>query len=326
MSEGAEPKTKAGKVGLMGFESWRKAVPPPALRLLGREVTGTVSWNMNDTCNYRCSYCTQRFNPDRSGHLDDAAIARHIRAFTTLPGCWEVKLSGGEPFRQPGLVDIARGLVAHGHIVSIQTNFSAPERQLLAFLEATTGSLHVFAASLHLEYATVAEFIARQKLLEPWVRDHGLSFCVTSVATPARLRELHDEVAPAFREAGIRFKVQPEKVHGVVRSYSDDEQRLLLALGGHNGLGDIAPDFQGRLCWAGSRYLIVKTSGEAFRCCAASRVGGKWARVGSIDEGFDLRDGPRACAYTHCNCTVPIERGMIAGVSPRGLSHLDEEV
>lgn len=317
MVEATEPR---------GFESFRAAAPPPALRLLGREVVGAVSWNMNDTCNYRCSYCTQRFNPDRSGRLDDAAIARYVRAFATLPGTWEVKLSGGEPFRQPGLVDIARGLVAHGHLVSIQTNFSSSERELLAFLEATTGALHVFAASLHLEYATAAGFIAKARLLEPWVRDHGLSFCVTSVATPARLRELHDEVAPAFRAAGITFKVQPEKVHGVVRAYSEDEQRLLLALGGHNGLGAIAPDFQGRLCWAGSRYLIVKTSGEAYRCYPASRVGGKWARVGSIDEGFRLMDGPRACPYTHCNCTVPIERGMISGVRPRRYSHLQDDL
>lgn len=311
------------------FEAWRRSVPPPTLRILGREVVGAVSWNMNDTCNYRCSYCTQRFNPDRSGHLDEVAIARHVRAFESLPGSWEVKLSGGEPFRQPGLVDIVRGLVAHGHVVSIQTNFSMAERQLLAFMGATQGALHVFAASLHLEYASVGDFIARARALEPWIRDHGVSFCVTSVATPERLRMLHDEVAPAFREAGIRFKVQPEKVHGVVRRYSAEETELLLALGGHNGLGAIAPDFQGRLCWAGSRYLVIKSSGEAYRCYPASRVGGKWAKVGSIDTGFALMDGPRACPYTHCNCTVPIERGMISGVSPRpdtsDTSHLDEE-
>ena len=26
---------------------------------------GVVSWNMNTSCNYRCSYCTQRFLDDR---------------------------------------------------------------------------------------------------------------------------------------------------------------------------------------------------------------------------------------------------------------------
>ncbi|MFO0745160.1 MAG: radical SAM protein [Myxococcota bacterium] len=302
----------------------RAASRPPEPLVLGRKIHGVVSWNMNDTCNYRCSYCTQRFMPDRSGHLDDAEVEAHVAAFRRLPGSWEVKLSGGEPFQQPGLVAIVKALVDAGHVVSVQTNFSAPERKLTAFLEATRGNLHVFAASLHLEYASAAEFIARYELVRPFVAAHGVSFCVTSVATPARLGELRDQVAPAFRAAGIRFKVQPEKVHGVVRSYSADERATLLELGGHNGLGVIAADFQGRLCWSGSRYLVVKSSGQAYRCYPAARHGGRHAARGHVASGFVLDDAPRPCPYPHCHCTVPIERGMIQGVAPRGVDE-DEE-
>lgn len=291
----------------------RVASEPPRPVILGRAVHGVVSWNMNDTCNYRCSYCTQRFMPDRTGHITDAELEAHVAAFRGLPGTWEIKLSGGEPFQQPGIVEMVSALVAAGHLVSVQTNFSASERKLVAFLEATKGALHVFAASLHLEYATAADFIARYASIEPYL-SYGLSFCVTSVATPARLSQLHDEVAPAFAAAGIRFKVQPEKVHGLLRDdYSDDELAMIAALGGHNGLGVVAHDFRGRLCWAGSRYLVVKSSGRAFRCYPAARVGGKHAAHGSIADGFTLDAGPRACPYAHCHCTVPIERGMIQG-------------
>lgn len=295
----------------------RTAQRPPEPVILGEPVHGVVSWNMNDTCNYRCSYCTQRFMPDRSGHLDDAAVEAHVAAFRSLPGRWEIKLSGGEPFQQPGFVAIASALVAAGHVVSVQTNFSAPDRRLSTFLEATRGRLHVLAASLHLEYAKWSDFVARYDLVKPYVTNHGVSFCVTSVATPARLRELRDEVAPAFRAAGIRFKVQPEKVHGVIRAYTPEEQAILLELGGHNGLGTIAADFQGRLCWSGSRYLVVKSSGAAFRCYPAARRGGRHAAHGSVSDGFRLDAGPRPCPYPHCHCTVPIERGMIEGVAPR---------
>lgn len=295
----------------------RAAARPPEPVVLGRRLHGVVSWNINDTCNYRCSYCTQRFMPDRSGHLTAAEIDAHVAAFRALPGAWEIKLSGGEPFQQPGLADIVTELVRAGHVISVQTNFSAPERRVLAFLEATRGVLHVFAASLHLEYASAAEMIARYAIVRPFVEAHGVSFCVTSVATPSRLRMLRDEVAPAFAAAGIRFKVQPEKVHGVMRAYTDEEREILIALGGHNGLGTIAADFQGRLCWAGSRYLVVKSSGKAYRCYPAARHGGRHAARGSIADGFVLDDGPRACPYPHCHCTVPIERGMIQGVDPR---------
>ena len=62
-------------------------------------LEGVVSWNMNTTCNYRCSYCTQRFVDDRKQWARD--LPRFIEAFVGLPGDWEVKLSGGEPFRHP---------------------------------------------------------------------------------------------------------------------------------------------------------------------------------------------------------------------------------
>ncbi len=290
---------------------------PPEPVVLGRTLHGVVSWNMNDTCNYRCTYCTQRFMPDRTAHLTDAEIEAHVAAFRALPGAWEIKLSGGEPFQQPGLREIVTELVRAGHVISVQTNFSASERRLNAFLEATRGALHVFAASLHLEYTTAADFIAKYALVRPFVEAHGVSFCVTSVAVPSRLHMLRDEVAPAFAAAGIRFKVQPEKVHGVMRHYAPDEVAILMALGGHNGLGTLAADFQGRLCWAGSRYLVVKSSGNAFRCYPAARHGGRHAARGTIAEGFVLDAGPRACPYPHCHCTVPIERGMIQGVDPK---------
>ncbi|PIE18949.1 MAG: hypothetical protein CSA66_03405 [Proteobacteria bacterium] len=287
------------------------------LSILGRQVVGVVTWNVNDTCNYRCSYCTQRHMAARTWKIED--IDRYVRALSALPGTWEIKLSGGEPFQQPGLEDIARGLVDLGHVVSVQTNFSASAAKLARFLEATEGALHVFSASLHLEYASAEGFVARYASeLRPWVERHGVRFNVTSVAAPARLAQLRDEVAPRFAAAGIAFKVQPDKVRGRVREYSAEERQALLALGGHNLTGEVAPDYFGRLCWAGGRYLAIKSDGQVWRCYPASRFGGRFARLGSLHEGFELLDAPKVCPYTYCNCTVPIHRGMIEGV-PRTL-------
>lgn len=290
----------------------QSAFEPP--EILGRAIYGIASWNLNDTCNYRCGYCTQRNMISRDGRLDD--VDRWVDAFCALPGSWEVKLSGGEPFQQPGLDRLAAGLVARGHVISVQTNFSAPEKKLLSFLEATRGALHVFSASLHLDYATAAQFIERAAVLEPY-RALGLRFHVTSVATRARLYQLRDEVAPALRAAGIALKVQPEKLRGEVIAYTPEERDLLTALGGHNLTGAIAPNYQGRLCHAGARYLVIKSDGQVYRCYPGSRHGGRHARLGSLADGIRLSDGPRLCPYTYCYCTVPIQRGMIAGVPRR---------
>ena len=287
-----------------------RARPLAPLRILGRDIHGVVSWNINDTCNYRCSYCTQRFMPERTYRLEE--IEAWLRAFARLPGAWEIKLSGGEPFQQPGLDEIVAGLVAQGHIISVQTNFSASEPKLLRFLRACEGAMSVFAASLHLEYDTVDGFLERYGIVAPFLTG-GARFCVTSVATPERLVTLRDDVAPRFAAHGIEFKVQPEKLHGKVRHYTDQERAILLTMGGHNRTGEIAPSFLGRLCYAGANYLVIKSSGEAYRCYPASRIGGRNAHLGSFLEGIELLNGPRLCPYTHCNCTVPIHRGMIQG-------------
>ena len=298
----------------MSIDAWLESrnLPRPTWEVLGRPVNGVVSWNMNDTCNYRCTYCTQRHMPDRSGKLQD--IEKTLAAFRNLPGHWEFKLSGGEPFQQPNLDEIVRGLVSMGHSISIQTNFSATNERLQAFLEASRGALNVFSASLHLEYATPEEFWNRYQIVRPY-EEFGASFHVTSVGVPERLIELRDSVAPFFSDHGIVFKVQPEKVAGYVREYTDDKKQILVELGGHNQTGKIKHNFQGKLCYSGANYLVIKSTGEAFRCYPASRVGGRYARLGSIDEGISLLDGPRICPYTYCNCTVPIQRGMIEGHS-----------
>ena len=52
----------------------RPGVPPLS------PCEGVVSWNMNTTCNYRCTYCTQRFVDSRA-HGGRGICLRFIAAF-----------------------------------------------------------------------------------------------------------------------------------------------------------------------------------------------------------------------------------------------------
>lgn len=305
------------------------AAPPKAATPCPAE--GVVSWNINTSCNYRCDYCTQRFKEDRDRLSRDTP--RFLEAFSRLPGPWEVKLSGGEPFLHPDLEGIAAGLAKIGHRVSIVTNFSATREKLEGFVAAAGGRVGVFSCSLHLPYVDGEEALEAffqkaawlQALLEAAHAGGDLPrprVSVTSVATRGALPRLAD-LARLSKAMGIPFKVQPEKEDREVIHYTAEEEEVILSLGGHNFTGRIVHRFEGQPCWAGSRYFILDDEGKAYRCYPARRY-----RLESMNSflstDFRLADGPSPCLYPTCNCTVPIARGMMP-VPGQGNSPIDSE-
>ncbi|HMV68422.1 MAG TPA: radical SAM protein [Myxococcota bacterium] len=267
-------------------------------------LEGVVSWNMNTTCNYRCSYCTQRFVDDRKQWARD--LPAFVRAFLALPGDWEIKLSGGEPFQHPGFLELVRALASGGRRVAVVTNLSASDEALRAYVEATSARPGVLSASLHLEYADPDRFLERLAAVAAVHRGPVVATCVATRATLPRLPALVER----FRASGLTLRIQPEKQDRDVIAYTAEERAQLLELGGHNGTGLVEPSFLGRWCWAGSRYLIVDHRGEAWRCYPARRY--RKERLGNLLDGtFRLRAEPARCAYRYCNCTVPPQRGMV---------------
>jgi organic radical activating enzyme len=282
-----------------------------------RPEEGVISWNINTACNYRCTYCTQRFKEDRGRWSRDTP--RFLEAFARLPGRWEIKISGGEPFVHPTLDAIVSGLAALEHRVSVVTNFSASKDKLLRFADAADGRVGVFSASLHLEYvegvAAIDAFIERALWMERELTERARPelprphVAVTTVATKARLAEL-EALSARFEAAGVVLKVQPEKQARDVIAYDVDETSLLLRLGGHNRTGKVHHGYEGLPCWAGARYFILDDVGNAYRCYPARRY--KVETMGNIlDAAFTLADAPAPCRYRSCNCTVPIARRMM---------------
>lgn len=267
-------------------------------------LEGVVSWNMNTTCNYRCSYCTQRFVDDRRQWARD--LPRFVQALLALPGDWEIKLSGGEPFQHPGFDQAVAELAHGGRRVSVVTNLSASDARLAAFADATRARPGVLSASLHLEHTDARTF--RDKLAR--FRDTHTGRChATVVATRPTLPGLA-ALRAEFAEVGLELRVQPEKQDREVIPYEPAERAALLDLGGHNGTGHLDPDLHGRPCWAGARYLVVDHKGEAWRCYPARRQ--RQERLGNLLDGsLRLHADPRPCAYRYCNCTVPQQRGMV---------------
>lgn len=289
---------------------------------------GVIAWNVCTSCNFRCSYCSQRMKDDRGRWARDTPA--FLRAFGRLPGSWEIKLSGGEPFVHPRFIEIVTGLAALELRISVVTNLSATDAELDRFLDAAAGRLGVLSASLHLEYVDdVGAFAKRAQRIASRLADTSASLCVTTVATAAAMPRLSD-LAKLFTDEGLSLKIQPERDEGHIVDYEPADVALIEELGGHNGLGAMAYDFFGRACWAGARFFVMDDRGEVYRCYPARRSVLTALRVGSgkipnpererslgklgnfLDPSFRIPKGPEPCLYRHCYCSVPIARGMMA--------------
>lgn len=91
---------------------------------------GRVIWEITNTCNYGCRYCifssTSRQQKDE---LDTAKIFETIAALRDN-GFTHVKITGGEPFTRPDIMDILRECRAKGLTTDISTNASMVTREI----------------------------------------------------------------------------------------------------------------------------------------------------------------------------------------------------
>src|SRR4051812_43184379 len=78
----------------------------------------TVEWQVCGTCNYDCSYCIQS-PAHRQGQPTADEVDRMLAFLGGLPGRWQVKMTGGEPFASRHLLDrILPGLAATPHRIA----------------------------------------------------------------------------------------------------------------------------------------------------------------------------------------------------------------
>jgi len=278
----------------------------------------TVEWQVCGQCNYDCSYCIQS-KSTRVGYPSRAEVDAALAFFATLPGTWEIKMTGGEPFvSRLFLEHIVPALAAGPHTISTLTNLSAPKRQLEQFAALTHGKLGIVSASLHLEFTETEPFLDRLEHLRRHA-DASARFVVNAVLVPERL----DAVAEAKRRvegAGFRFFPQLMKVKRGVHHYTAAQWRAIEAIVGDVELAtatrsaNMAPAYTGRRCWTGARYLVLLQHGDAWSCRTARRHDEGW--LGNVYDGrVALRSGPIRCPYDICPCTVPANRGMIEGVA-----------
>jgi len=288
----------------------------------------TVEWQICGVCNYDCAYCIQS-RAHRQGQPDRVALNGMITFLATLPGSWEIKMTGGEPFASRDFLDhlIPEMLARTPHQVSLLTNLSAGPMALDRFAQLTRGRLGIVSASLHLDFTDVASFVARLLRLRE-AAGPGARFVVNSVLAPDRLPAIA-AAKQIVEAAGFRFYPQLMKVKGGVFPYSADQRAAMEVIFGDWSVAEaersanFAPSYMGRRCWAGARYVVLTQTGEAWSCRTAKRY--KQGHLGHVGEqGISLRSEPLVCLYPICPCSVPANRGMIEGFPARLVEAGDE--
>ena len=284
------------------------------------DLQPTVEWQVNGACNYDCTYCIQS-RKRRVGIPDNARVDAVIGAFAKLPGPWEIKMSGGEPFANPGFVrHIIPSLVQRtAHRISVLTNFSAPAKVLEAFCRTAGERLRITSASLHLEFDELAAFIAKAERYRELraMYNPGSSFVVNSVLVPGRLHA-QLEVKERLESAGFRYFPQLMKIKGGVFPYARRDARLVERITGGSfnpKAVNRAPSYRGLHCEAGAWYFTVDQTGDAWMCRTGKRFADEEDReayLGNLADGtFSLRARGGRCRYTICPCTVPVLRGVV---------------
>lgn len=286
----------------------------------GKKPRPTVSWNIAGGCNYRCTYCVQK-HAQGLGAPSDEELDAALATFTALPGRWEFKISGGEPFLVKRLPEVAKRLAGAGHLVSVLTNLSAPLRTLEDFLDAAGPQLRTFSCSLHREMVGEDEFVAKAVAVKQRLAAlPKATFVVNSVVVPGQVENVAASRS-RFEAAGLKFYPQLMREHGKNVDYSpEDQARIAEAFDDLEGPGAMNRGYRltGRACLAGSKYFIVHPRGDAFSCYPGKRFGD--GRLGNVFDGtLRLWEGPRPCPYEVCPCTVPQNRGLIEGVGGSGV-------
>lgn len=275
----------------------------------------TIEWQTNGICNYDCSYCIQS-KKFRQGYPSDKEIKKFLDFFACLPGKWEIKMSGGEPFAFKGFMDsIIPGLAKLPHNISILTNLSAPLSILEKFVSLVGNKLSVVSVSLHLEYVDAKEFTDKVKQLHQWLKN-DTALVINNVLVPNTLENLLS-IKDLVESSGLKYFPQVMKTKHGVFPYSESDQAIVVKLTGKSPTSkqaNLAPSYKGLVCWSGVEYFVLDQKGHAWACRTAKRF--QEGYLGNVLENtFKLKSLPLACKYDICPCTVPANRGMIEGIN-----------
>jgi organic radical activating enzyme len=298
----------------------------------------SVTWQVSDVCNYRCSYCNEGNWGAKNKNRDTATyievlrkIIRHYRS----EGYENFKFffSGGEPTIWPPFLEVLSFLRAEtkNPILAVNTNFS----QTLQWWEKNHEMLSDVVASFHIESvkpdrymenakylqdkmpylcfrmlmhdARFDEVVAFSERIKAELDNYAIEYApLLAELTPHSVKHLYQESwkQEFLRKAGferqIKIPITRSSPHigHSVERYADGRTE---ALNSNRIVATERNRFKGWLCNL-SESIFIGPAGDIN--LASCGVGG---RVGNILEGtVNLSPKPAICPHEVCNCGTDI--------------------
>ncbi len=254
-------------------------------------------WFLTWRCNNKCPYCWEVQRQKRGELIPEDFIdtTKWVNAWNRLcPSILDI--SGGEPWLQPGFIDMLMGF-DDSIKIAITTNAT---KDLTEFVQKISPDKVVsMTLSYHPSQRMSYEYFLGKCLL---LKNRGFNITVNFVTWPEQMW-LIPELKERFEKYGIRFHVDPyaatpyspyeftEKEKEFLKNYVGEDRK--------NFFGEV--DKSPVLCSGGYEHLNVLPNGDAYRCIN-DKIFSK-PKIGNIlDPDFELNKEWTYCSdYFRCS-------------------------
>ena len=292
------------------------AASPRSAPVFDYEMEG--DWNLLWTCNYRCPYCF--VPPEKLGSKirTSASAEQWGAAFDATGKRWLIHMTGGEPTIYPDFPKLCETLTKR-HLISLNSNLSRPAARTLAgrvdprrvsFINAGLQPGERVRRKGFADFASNARFL----------KDAGFRVFVTVVATPIVIANLPALAASCARHSLhiapkiLRFpyggksypwaytREQKNRLREYIvrarehytRAYEGWPRPSIDVLS-DDELLDGLPNFRGRNCSAGERFVQISHDGEVHRCDPVR------SSLGNLLQGtVRFADAAAPCDTSYC--------------------------
>lgn len=314
----------------------------------------SITWQVNDVCNFKCSYCNEG---NWGGRYRNLSTERYIKVLDKIIDSYQQKgyekfklfFSGGEPTIWPPLkkiINFVREKTTKS-IIAVNTNLSRPQ----SWWEKNYELFDDIVASFHIEFTNQNRYLENLKFLQdkmPYIccrlllhDDRFAEVLTFANKLKESLQNYRIEYAPLLQE------LTPHSLaHAYTESWKKDalknlkyEQKIELPIQRHSSFwgvgksyysdGSIQPfnsndlvsfgknNFKDWTCHI-SESIYISPKGEI--TMASCGVGG---RVGNInDDHLDIKTTPVTCPHTLCNCGTDV---ALTKFNPRRFNYATRE-
>jgi MoaA/NifB/PqqE/SkfB family radical SAM enzyme len=279
-----------------------------------------ADWQLLNTCNYRCEYCF--FPPAMLGErlIVHGEPELWKRAFDRTGLTWLLHITGGEPTIYPRFAELCQ-LLAVNHYLSFNSNLT--HASIIEVAKRVDPSRVSFInAALHPEERLLRKGLSKFLEHVACLKERNFPVFVTIVATPDVLSRVDQITAlttsvgltpiPKLMRGPYKGKIYPNAYDAAERSIFIDfatrarasygpllrrlAERPSIDVFGDDSYVSEIPDFRGRMCSAGEKFVTLQPDGTVYRC---ERKRSNY--LGNILAGsFQARTGTSRCDSNHC--------------------------